>query len=131
MAARVAVAAVAVAALAWLGVLERDVRLQARGVRAAQQLAVPGNAARAEAAFRDARLLNPDTTPDVLRAYLYQGRGQPARAAALISGVVRREPDNLAAWAVLYNLTRASDPPTAQRALSARARLDPLAAQRR
>ncbi|MEA2136560.1 MAG: hypothetical protein QOC68_4469 [Solirubrobacteraceae bacterium] len=131
MAARVAVAVVAVTAIAWLAVLERDVRLQARGVEASDHLVVPGNAARAEAAFRDARLLNPDTTPDLGRAFVYQAIGRRPAAAALLADVVRREPDNLVAWGVLYSLTRASDPATARRALAARSRLDPLSARRR
>ena len=131
MAARIAVAVVAVAAIAWLAVMERNVRLQARGVEASNQLVVPGNAARAEAAFRDARLLNPDTMPDLGRAYVYQARGRRREAAALLSDIVRREPDNLTAWGVLYSLTRRSDPATARRALAAQARLDPVSARRR
>jgi cytochrome c-type biogenesis protein CcmH/NrfG len=131
MAARVAVALVAVVALGWLAVMERDVRLQASAVRASGRLAVPGNAARAEAAFRDARLLNPDTAPDLGLALLRQGRGQRPEATALLSDVVRREPDNVTAWALLYSVTRGPDRATARRALAARARLDPLAARRR
>jgi hypothetical protein len=131
VAARVAVGLVAVVALTWLAVMERDVRLQASAVRASGQLSVPGNATRAESEFRDARLLNPDPAPDVALALLYQGRGRQRDAARLLSGVVRREPDNLTAWAVLYSVTRGPDPATARRALAARARLDPLAARRR
>jgi hypothetical protein len=131
VAARVAVAVVAVAVIAWLAVMERNVRLQARAVQTSDHLVVPGNAASAEAAFRDARLLNPDTAPDLGRAYVYQARGRRADAAALLSDIVRREPDNLIAWGVLHSLTRRSDPATARRALAAQARLDPLAARRR
>ena len=114
-AARVAVAVVAVLALVWLGAMERSVRLQATG---------------GEAALRDARLLNPDTTPDVRRAFLYQGTGRPEEAAALLESVLRREPENLDAWGLLYAFTRERDPATARRALSARERLDPLGATR-
>jgi predicted Zn-dependent protease len=131
VAARVTVAVLAVVAIAWLAVMERNVRLEARGVQAADHLVVAGNAARAEKAFRDARLLNPDTLPDLSRAYLYQARGQRGKSAALLSDIVRREPDNLTAWGVLYSLTRRSDPGTARRALAAHARLDPRAARRR
>jgi hypothetical protein len=130
VAARVAVGVVALIALGWLAVMERDTRLQAHAVRLSRHLAGPANPARAEAAFRDARLLNPDTTPDVGLALLFQGRGQHRDAAMLLSDVVRREPDNLTAWAVLYGVTRGSDPATARRALAARARLDPLASRR-
>ena len=62
MAARVAVGLVAVLALGWLAVMERDTRLQAaRGARRPAASRVRATRARAEAAFRDARLLNPDT----------------------------------------------------------------------
>ncbi len=131
MAPRVAVGLIAAVAIAWLAVMERDFRLQARGVQASDHLVVPGNAVRAEAAFRDARLLNPDTAPDLGLALLRQGRGQRSEATALFSDVVRREPDNLTAWALLYSVTRGPDHATARRALAARARLDPLAARRR
>lgn len=114
-AARVGVAAVAVVALVWLGGMERSVRLQATG---------------GEAALRDARLLNPDTTPDVRRAFLYQGTGRPDEAVALLEDVLRREPDNLDAWGLLYAFTRDRDPAAAQRALAVRKRLDPLGAVR-
>ena len=131
MAARVAVAVLAVAAIGWLAVMERDARLQERGVRASGRLATAGNAARADAAFRDARLLNPDTTPDVGRSLLYLAQERRPAAVALLDDVLRREPDNLTAWAALYNVTRDHDPAAARRALAARARLDPLAVRRR
>jgi predicted Zn-dependent protease len=125
-----AIGLVAVLAIVWLGVTERDTVLQDRGVSASGRLSVPGNDARAEAAFRGARLFNPDTTPDVGRAFLYLARGQRARATALLEDVLRKEPDNLTAWGVLYNVSREHDPATAKRALAARARLDPLSARR-
>jgi hypothetical protein len=131
MGARVAVGLVAVLVLGWLAVMERDLRLQARGVHASGRLEVAGNAARADSALRAARLLNPDTAPDLIRAVLYQGQGRERDASALIAGVLRREPDNLAAWGQLYLLTRGSEPATARRALAAAARLDPLSARRR
>ena len=114
-AARVVPAAVAAMVLVWLGAMERSVRLQATG---------------GESAYRDARLLNPDTTPDVRRAFLYQGTGRPGEAAALLESVLRREPENLDAWGLLYAFTRERDPEAARRALSARERLDPLGANR-
>jgi hypothetical protein len=112
---RIAVAVVAVAVLGWLGVMERAIRLQAAGATAAD--------------YRAARLLNPDTLPDVRRAFLYQGTGQEEQAASLLDDVLRREPDNLDAWGLLYVFTRERDPGSAQRALQARARLDPLGAR--
>jgi hypothetical protein len=126
---RVAVIVVAAAVLAWLGVMERDARLQARGVAAAGRLDVPGNGARADAALRGARLLNPDTAPDVGRALVLQARGRSREAAGVLEAVVGREPDNLTAWGVLFAVTRASDPAIARRALAARRRLDPVGAR--
>jgi cytochrome c-type biogenesis protein CcmH/NrfG len=128
--ARVAVAFAAVVVLAWLGVMERDARLQARGVEAAGRLGEPGGAGRAEAAFRAARLLNPDTTPDVGRALVLQAQGHGDRAVAVLEDVVRREPDNARAWGLLYAVARESDPAAARRALAARRRLDPIGARR-
>jgi len=121
---RVLVAVVAVALLAWLGVMERDLRLQERGAGAAQR----GDFERAESALRSARLLNPDPAPDVRRALLYQGSGRPAEAVKLLEHVLRREPDNLDAWGLLYAFTRDRDPAAAEAALEQRHRLDPLAA---
>jgi hypothetical protein len=117
--------------VAWLAVGERDVRLQARGVQAAQHAREAGNFARADADFRGARLLNPDTAPDVNRAFLYQARGDWQRATAVLEDVLGREPDNLTAWGVLYTFTRDHDPATARRALAAQRRLDPVRARRR
>ena len=128
---RAAVAVVAVLAIGWLAVMARDTTLQDRGVALSGRLSEPGNAARAERAFRAARLLNPDTTPDVGRAFLYLARERRPEAKALLEDVLRREPDNLTAWGVLYNVSRGHDPATARRALAARARLDPLSARGR
>ena len=131
MTARVVLGLVAVLVLGWLAVMERDTRLQERGIEASGRLTVPGNAARAEAAFRSARFLNPDTTPDVGRAVLYLARERRPEAAAVLRDVLRREPDNLTAWNVLYGVTRERDPATARRALAERERLDPVAARQR
>jgi tetratricopeptide (TPR) repeat protein len=116
--------------LAWLGVMERDARLYARGLDTARNLHAPGSFARAEADLKGARLLNPDSAPDYARAVVYRGGGRPAQAIALLDEIVRREPDNLAAWGALYALAR-DDPATARRALDARRRLDPVNARRR
>lgn len=127
MAARFAVAAVAIVALAWLGIMERDARLQARGVDATRYVRF----AAAEADLRGARLLNPDTTPDVYRAFLYEGAGRRRAAAALLDDVLRREPDNAGAWGVRLTFARHDDPAAARRARVALGRLDPLGAPRR
>jgi predicted Zn-dependent protease len=122
---RVVVVAVAVAVLAWLAAMERDVRVLASGTAAAGRRDV----AAAERDFRSARTLNPDMTPDLRRAFLYQATGRRDEAAALLEDIVRREPDNLPAWGLLLTFTRESDPATAQRARAAVRRLDPLRAR--
>jgi predicted Zn-dependent protease len=123
--ARIAVALVALCALGWLVVQERNVRLQDRGIAAAERRDVP----RAEASFRAARLLDPDPLPDVRLAFVYQGSGRPEQARRVLEDVLAREPDNLSVWSLLFALTRDSDPATARRALAARRRLDPLNAR--
>lgn len=120
--ARVIVVLASVAVLAWLAVMERDARLRARGVAAAGQ----GGFERAEADLRAARFLNPDTGPDVERAVMYVGAGRAVEGVALFESVVRREPENRTAWALLYGFTQRRDAATAARALSALRRLDPL-----
>ena len=122
---RAAVVAVAAAVLTGLGLTERSVRLQASGFEAVQH----GDLAAAEAEFRAARVLNPDTLPDIQRVFVLERSGRSQAAGALLDDVLRREPDNLEAWGLLYRLTRERDPASAQRALDARARLDPFGAR--
>jgi hypothetical protein len=130
VAARAALAMIAVAVVVWLGVMERDARLQARGIDAAARLHVPGSFERAESDLRGARLLNPDAAPDVSRAALYYGAGRTAQAVQLLEDVVRREPQNRGAWIVLFGFTRDREPAVAERARAALLRLDPLSRRR-
>lgn len=120
MVARASVAVVAVIVLAWLAIMERDERLLQRGVKTS-----------VVADFRGARLLNPDTGPDIGRAFVYHSRGRGRDARVLLGSVVRREPDNLTAWGLLYLISRDADPAAARRALAALRRLDPLGARLR
>ena len=130
MIARAVVVVFALVVLAWLGVMERDMRLEARGVDAARRLSEPGSFARADADLRAARFLNPDTAPDFSRALLYQAAGRPRRATALVEDIVRREPDNRLAWGLLRSIAGDRDPATAARALAEQRRLDPVNARR-
>jgi Tfp pilus assembly protein PilF len=108
--------------------MERNTRLEATSLH----LLGEGHTARAEANLRDARLLNPDTTPDFRRALLYVTKRQGDRAVATLESVVAREPDNLQAWATLLAFGRSRhDSALVQRALAAVRRLDPLEAPRR
>jgi hypothetical protein len=128
---RVAVCVAAVLVIGWLGVMERDERALKRGVEASGRVSGAADLARAEQAFEDARLLNPDTTPDVGLAFLYQGAGRRQDAADVVDDVLRREPDNLSAWGLLFTLSRGADAADERRALAARRRLDPLRARPR
>ena len=127
MVARAVVATLAVCVVAWLGVMERDRHLQARADDAIHARDLP----RAERDLRGARLLNPDTAPDVTRGVLYRARGQQDRAIALLEDVVRREPDNLTAWSALHLSATGSDPSASRRSLAALQRLDPVTWSRR
>ena len=109
--------------LGWLGVMERDIRLQARGV-AAPSRDVAGDFARAEARLPRRAAAQPRhrAGPAAARS-LYQARGRPRRGASRCSRTcVRREPDNLTAWGVLYAFTRERDPATARAGAAPRAR---------
>lgn len=118
-------------AIAWLGIMERDVRLQARGVKAALDLSAPGSLQRSDSDLRGARLLNPSTAPDVIRAFNFRLRGQRREGVTAIEDVLRREPRNLQAWVVLERLARHYDPAALQRALAAERRLNPIDARSR
>ena len=125
MIARVAVVGVAVAVIAWLGVMERDTRLLARADHAAQAR----DYAAADRDLRDADTLSVDTTADVRRAFLAQATRRGDEARALLEDVVRREPDNLTAWGLLLTFSREADPAAAERARAQIRRLDPLRAR--
>ena len=127
MAARAAVAVVAVLVLGWLGVMERNLRLEQRGTAALRSKGEPAVLARAETDLRRANLLNPATGPDLTRALVRRARGRTDASVALLEDVLRREPDNLTAWRVLGLLS----PEAAGRALAAQRRLDPVNARRR
>ena len=127
MAARAGVAVIAVLALAWLAVMERDVRLEARGAAALRSKPEPAVLARAETDLRRANLLNPGTEPDLNRALVRRARGRTAESVALLEDVLRREPENVTAWRILMVLS----PRDIGRSLAAQRRLDPLNARRR
>jgi hypothetical protein len=74
--------------LAWLGVLERDTRVQSQAAAASRA----GDTATAEHKLRQARLLNPDTQPDVTRAAILASHGRSGPAIRVLDGVEAREP---------------------------------------
>jgi len=124
--ARTALALIAVVALAWLAVNLRGYDRFERGERLA--FAPHTTQARADEAARlldDARFLNPDTRPMLSKGTVLVARGgrRTQEGLALIEEAVRREPDNVVAWALLASATRRLDP---QRSREARARADEL-----
>ena len=124
--------AVAVVALAWVGVALRDaVILQHAGDRLFSTPPPP------QAEFQDALdemkssdFLNPDPTGKIDRARFLLLHKRPRQALDLANGVVADEPDNLAAWAVVYQAGTEVDPARAEVARTAIIRLDPQAAKR-
>ena len=126
---RIAVGALAVLVLVWLGLMERDRRLYVRGVATAGALNTPADVARAESDLRGARLLNPDTAADLQRALVLRYSGRDRQAIALIEDVLRNEPANRTAWGGLLALSRDRDPVAVARARAALRRLDPLNAR--
>lgn len=130
MIARAGLALVAVAALVWLGTMERDTRFATRGAKALEPGATAAELRRAEGDLHAAQRWNPDTQPRSDLALVHRARGDVPRALATMEGVVRDEPDNLVAWGVLSLLARGNDAATEARAQAAFERLDPVRARR-
>jgi Tetratricopeptide repeat len=129
--ARLVLAVVALSAIGWLAVMERDARLYDRGIAAGGSLDDPKRIARAEADLEGARLLSPDRTPDVGRSLVLWTAGRSREARALLEDVVRAEPDNLSAWTALGWVNDGEDPALERRVRAEMRRLDPLSAGRR
>lgn len=105
--------------------------LQASALERAQEIVAEGGrptAAQAQDALAlldRAGWLNPGGEPDLVRAQLAFERDQDARAQALLEALVRREPDNIAAWDRLAAVTLDADPQTWARATAQIRRLSP------
>jgi hypothetical protein len=123
---RLALAVVAVLVVAGLGLMERNERLLARGQAAVDGPLGPREAARAASDLRAARLLNPDTTPELQLARLHAGQGRRDQAVALTRDVIGREPDNLLAWSLLLFLVGDDDPAAERQAQAEIRRLNAL-----
>jgi predicted Zn-dependent protease len=120
---RVALAAIALLALAYLTIGLRNVVLAERGERlAALEDPTPAQVDEAEDLLERARLLDPDTRPLLVEGSLLAGHGRDG-GRALLERAVEREPDNVLAWSVLADATREADP---ARSRAARARMRKL-----
>ena len=126
MLARIAVAVIAIAAVGWLAVQQRDARLYDRGIAAAGKLNNPKTIARAESDLEGARRLTPDRTPDVGRAVTLWITGRSPQARSLLEDVVASEPDNLSAWTALGWVNAGKDRALTRRVTAENRRLDPL-----
>ncbi len=123
LAVRVGLAAAALCAVAWFAVGLREAKLaepaMAVAVGPASGLS-PARTAKADRDLSDAAGLLGHRDPTAFRARLLARTGHPARAIALLRGLVRDEPDNATYWALLARTASGSDPSLAA---SARARL--------
>jgi predicted Zn-dependent protease len=126
MLARVALAAIAVVALAFLAIGLRNVVLtdRAQGLAAVPDPS-PAQVDEAARLFERARLLDPDTRPLLLEGALLAGAGKRDEGGALVEQAVRREPDNVLAWGVLAEVMRETDPARSRAAEARRRELSP------
>ena len=95
---RVLLAAVALAAGAWLVVQERAARAEQELTRLAFEAREAPPAAESDALLRRARLLNPDRRPDLFEGVVRARQNRTDEAIAAIQRVTRGEPENLEAW---------------------------------
>jgi hypothetical protein len=124
--ARVAVAIVALLIVAWLAVLVRDQQVGHAGVQSIIDRPDMGERDwnRALDQMRAADLLDPSTDWSMGRANYLMVR-DPERARLIAESVVRREPNNLAAWMVILRATRETEPERARQAERHILRLNP------
>jgi predicted Zn-dependent protease len=120
--------AVALAAIGWLGVLYRDVRV---GQAAADTIVGAARISDADldhqmSRLDDATLLNPSRSWDTLSATFLLLHDRPRQALRAANGVARAEPDNAEAWLVVARAAEHVDPPRARQAVAELRRLNPL-----
>ena len=129
---RVVLAAVAAAAIAWFAVgLRNETMLDRAQDVSLSRAPTPGEIEAALDDTKDAELLNPDwAEPEGLRATLHIRREDDRAAYDSLREIVRREPENLQAWALLSLVSRRLDPPLAERAARRVRELDPVNARR-
>ncbi len=119
-------ALIAIVLIAWFSVLARN---HALGTEASLRIvAQPGMGAaqwqRSMDDFRRAELLDPSTEWSIVRAqyWLLRDKRKALRAA---DSVLRREPDNLAAWSAVLRASDGLDPARHRQAVMQIRRLNP------
>ena len=120
--------AVALVVLGWLGVNYRGLNKLEDGQRLAFATnATDASARQAARLLEDARFLNPDTRPMLAKGALLVARGgtRAKEGRALLEEAVRKEPDNVVAWAVLASATRRVDPARSRQARARALALSP------
>jgi hypothetical protein len=130
MSSRAVLAVCAVVMLGWLGVLVRDYYL----ADSASPLLFGSHGSNVSAAdfpvyikrLKDAELLNPDSSLALARATYLLRRGYADAAVGEAERLVRKEPDNVNAWGVLYRARLQTDPGRATEAAREIHRLDPI-----
>lgn len=122
--------AIAAVTVVWL----HSARLENQAQRIAQRPPQSLSAAQVDHGvrlFEDARANNPDSRPAEREAGLLIRSGRSREAVTLLRPVVKREPDNLTAWALIAIGARTSDPALAREAFNRARALNPLGAQAR
>ena len=131
VAARAALAAAALAAVAWLAIGLREARLAESGSAVAVGPArglTPARTAQALRDLRDAARLTGHRDPDAFRARLLLRTGHPRQAIRILEGLVRDEPDNAPYWLAQAVASRGFDPARSARARERVVALDPVGA---
>ena len=129
MAIRVGLAALCAAAVVWFAVLVHAVALRDDGQAIANHdpsRLSAAQVARSLSLLQRARAHTPDTEPILDEAALLVRLGRQRQAAPLLETIVRREPENVQAWAVLALATQRLDPARAAQARARTAQLAPL-----
>jgi hypothetical protein len=125
-----AAVAVAVVTVLWVHSARLETQAQAIAERPPQALS-PRDVNRAVQLFESARAHNPDTRPIEREAGLLIRSGRSRQALALLGPVVKREPQDLTAWALIAVGAPAIDPALAREAVARANALNPLGARAR
>jgi predicted Zn-dependent protease len=125
-----AAVAVAVFTVLWLHSARLETQAQAIAERPPQQLSAH-DVTHAARLFQSSTAHNPDSRPIEREAGLLIRSGRAREALALLKPVVKREPQNLTAWALIAAGAPTIDPALAREAAARANALNPLGARAR